>query len=111
MLSDGGYFGVAVMFLGMLSVLLALVAAVRPGDRPRALALSVAGATLLMGMVGTGVGLHEFSAVPTTPGLLGRALGVAMVPTTVAAAFAVPSVLLLGLSRVRSAAGTAPQRG
>ncbi len=101
MIGDGGIFGIAVILLGLITMVAGVAAAVWPGHRSRGVALFFVFGTILLGLVGTGVGMYEASGITSSVSLLGRALGIALVPTTLAAGMALPTVVLLGISRAR----------
>jgi hypothetical protein len=107
MIGDGGFFGVAVILLGLFAIGSGAFAVVRPGPKSRGVALFVVLSTVLLGLLGTGVGMYEASAVTSSVGLLGKALGIALVPTTLAAGLSLPAVVLLGVSRARQRAPVA----
>ena len=101
MIGDGGFFGIGVMLFGFIAILAGGAAAIKPGERARGVAMCLVFGTILMGLLGTGVGMYEASAVTHSVGVLAQVLGSALVPTTLAAGLCLPAVALLGISRAR----------
>ncbi len=107
-LAMGGPFTGAVLLLGLATLAYNLLRILRPGERGRSgLLLALIGATFLVGVAGTGMGLYQAGLVlpdmqaGLQAAMLGRALGIACITTTLGAALATLNLLVWGLgSRV-----------
>ena len=110
---DGGFFMPVILLLGLVALGLNVM---QLRDRSKqhytGLIVGLIGATLFVGIVGTGIGLYQGGQVLETveaarrTALLGKIFGIAMTTLSFAAIFGAINALLCGVAHVRKQASS-----
>ena len=109
-ISDGGFFSYIVLLFGMAAIGVSLCQLARPEKNLVGLAIGLMVTALLFGVVGTGIGMYvagraieaRVSTKEESMVMFAASLGIALVPTTLAALLGGTSSLLCGIAHVRA---------